>query len=63
MLVADQAFRLSLQRPLMEQSKIVDERLPTASLILISGRSRRLRFTRGGFWIRRARFACGWAEP
>lgn len=50
-------FRLSLQRPLMEQTKIVYERLPTASLILVSGRYRRLRFNRGFL----GRTACGTA--
>lgn len=37
-LVADRAFRLNLQRPLLEDTKIVDERLPAASLILVFGR-------------------------
>jgi hypothetical protein len=36
-LVADWTFRLSLQRPLLQDTKIIDERLPTASLIIISG--------------------------
>jgi hypothetical protein len=38
MLVADQAFRLSLQRPLLQDTKIVDERLSIAPLILGTGR-------------------------
>ena len=33
MLVTDQALRLGLQRPLPQDTKIVDERLPTPSLI------------------------------
>jgi hypothetical protein len=37
-MVTDEISRLSLQRPLLQDTKVVDERLPTASLTLVVGR-------------------------